>query len=416
MPRLPLYFILATMVIDFIGIGLIFPVMPGLLKDITGLTLAESAVWGGVLATSFAIMQFLCGPVVGNLSDAFGRRPTLLIALAVMALDYVVMASAQTIWLLLVTRIVAGMTAATHSTAMAYVADMARAEERARYFGYVGAAFGAGFVIGPMLGGLLATIDLRAPFWAAAGLAAANFVFGWFVMPESLAPAKRRRLSWARANPLSAFAAIGRLPGLGRLLIVLGIYEFAQFAYPAIWAFYGEAAFGWNATMIGVSLAVFGLGMVLVQAGLVGPAIRALGARGTVIAGMGIDIVVAAIYAVLSSGPVALGMTLVAALAGVVMPALQSIMSATTPDDQQGELQGVIASVVAVSTIAAPLAMTLTFSAFTREGAAIYMPGAPFALTALLLAAGLALFLATPSADPHRPDPAPGGEEGGAAV
>ena len=404
MNRLPLTFILLTIMLDSIGIGLIFPVMPDLLREITGQTLADSAIWGGVLATSFAAMQFLFGPVVGNLSDAYGRRPTLLIALAIMAVDYLVMARADTIWLLLLTRLIAGLTAATHSTATAYMADISAPADRARNFGYIGAAFGVGFVIGPLIGGLLAGIDLRAPFYCAALMAGANLLFGLLVMPETVTEKNRRPFSLARANPLASFRAMGRLPGVGRLLIVLGLYQTALFSYPAIWPFYGQAAFGWDTWMVGVSLAIFGLAMALTQALLVGPTVQRFGARGAVLIGMGVDLVAFAAYGVMTSGTLALIFTPVAAVGGLVMPALQGIMSTEAADDQQGELQGVIASVMAVSTILAPLMMTYTFARFTQEGAALYLPGAPFLLGGLLLLGAIALFAATPSANPTRPD------------
>ena len=371
--NLALTFILLTVVIDAIGIGLIFPVMPDLMTEVTGQSLSDAALWGGVLATAFAVMQFLCGPVVGNLSDRFGRRPVLLTSLAVMALDYVVMAVAHSVWLLLIGRIVAGIAAATHGTANAY--------------------FGVGFVAGPMLGGLLAVVDSRAPFWAAAALAGANFLFGLIALPESLSPALRRPLTMARANPLGAFAAIRKLPGLKLLLTVSFIYAVTFNVWPSIWAYYGKAAFGWDARWIGISLAVFGIFMALAQATLMQPMVSRFGERRTALYGMGTEIGTYGFYAFVTSGFWALVFTPVSAFGGVTGPALQSMMSRATPEDQQGELQGINASLNALATILAPLIMTAVFGHFTRTGAAIYWPGAPFLVSALLMMAGTALFI-----------------------
>ncbi|MGC8202102.1 MFS transporter [Aliiroseovarius sp. PTFE2010] len=398
--RLPIVFILATVGIDAIGIGLILPIMPALLIEVSGNTLADSAIWGGVLATAFAVMQFLFGPVVGNLSDAYGRRPVLMFALAVMALDYVFMAVADTVWLLLAGRVIAGLAAATHTTANAFMADISEKDDRSRRFGMVGAAFGVGFVAGPILGGLLAGIDTRAPFWAAAGLALANLVFGYFVMPETVTKATRRPFSWARGNPLSAVRAVGKLPGSKRLLTVLGLYTLALFSYPAIWAFYGKAAFGWSEGMIGLSLSLFGVSMAISQGALVAPAIRVLGQRGTVVAAMLADLVAFSILITTGSGTMALIATPIASLSSVLMPALQGILANQTPDDQQGELQGVIASVMALATIIAPLIMTTVFAYFTRPAAATPFPGAPFAVAAGLVILALAVFLTSPRAAP----------------
>lgn len=394
--NLALSFLLLTVLIDAIGIGLIFPVMPDLMVEVTGRPLADAALWGGVLATAFAVMQFVCGPVVGNLSDRFGRRPVLLVSLAVMALDYVLMALAHTVWLLLIGRIVAGIAAATHSTANAYVADISAPDARGRRFGLIGAAFGAGFVAGPMLGGLLAGIDTRAPFWGAAMLAAGNFAFGLIVLPESLAPAHRRPFRLARANPLASFAAIRRLPGLRMLLLVLFLYAVTFNVWPAVWSYYGKAAFGWDAGWIGLSLAVFGICMAATQATLVQPALSRFGERRTALIGMWGEALTYGFYAFVASGTLALAFTPVTAIGGLAGPALQAMMSRATPEDQQGELQGIAASLNALAMILSPLVMTWIFGHFTRPGATLHWPGAPFLVAALLMVAAVAVFVAKP--------------------
>ncbi|MCR8722793.1 TCR/Tet family MFS transporter [Frigidibacter sp. ROC022] len=394
---LALVFILLTVALDAIGIGLIFPVMPDLMRDVLHEGLANAAVWGGVLAAAFSVMQFVFGPVIGNLSDRYGRRPIMLIALATMALDYAVMALAQSVWLLLAGRIIAGITAATAATATAYVADVSAPEARARNFGLIGAAFGIGFVLGPMIGGAASVIDIRAPFAIAAALAGVNFVFGCLALPESLAPGKRRAFSWRRANPLAAFRAIGRLPGLRRYLVLIFLFTLAMTSYPAIWSYYGAARFGWDGWWIGISLTIFGLSMALTQAFLVAPAIRAWGETRTGIYGMMLDTVVFVLLGLIRSGSWALALTPVSALSGVAGPAIQGLMANATPDDQQGELQGVLGSVSAVAMALAPLILTPVFWAFTREGAPIYAPGAPFLLSAGLMVICVAILAGSPT-------------------
>jgi len=393
---LPVIFILITVAIDSMGIGLIMPVMPDLIREVSGGDLAHAAIWGGILSTVFAVMQFLFGPLVGNLSDRFGRRPVLLVALGVMAIDYLVMALAGALWLLLIGRIIGGITAATHSTANAYMADISKPEEKSANFGLIGAAFGIGFVIGPIIGGLLGELGTRAPFYAAAALAAANTVFGYYVLPETVTDRIRRPFSAARANPFNAFKHVSNLPGIGKLLIVYFLYQIAFYVYPAVWAYFTRARFGWEDGMVGLSLASFGIGIAVVQGGLMPFILRQLGEHRTVLVGLGFSLCAFFAMAIVTNGVIALILTPLSAFASVVNPALQGIMSRNVPDDSQGELQGVLTSIAAVSMILSPLLMTQLFAYFTSAGAAVFFPGAPFVLSAALVIGCVAVFVTRP--------------------
>ncbi|MFN3844692.1 MAG: TCR/Tet family MFS transporter [Paracoccaceae bacterium] len=395
-PKLALTFILATVTLDAIGIGLIFPVMPDLIREVTGGNLANAALWGGVLATSFAVMQFLFGPILGSLSDRFGRRPVLLVSLFVMSADYLVMAMAPTIWLLVAARLVAGITAATYSTATAYIADITPPDQRGARFGLIGAGFGVGFVLGPLIGGLLASIDTRAPFYAAAALAMANLVFGALVLPETVSDATRRPFSLSRANPLGALRAVSRLPGVRLTLACFLILGIAMNVYPSVWAYYGQARFGWTSQMVGLSLAVYGISFALGQALLVGPMIRRWGEHRAAQYGMWVDVVTLAALGFVTSPALVLIITPLTALGGAVTPALQALASRAAPADAQGELQGVLASLNAIAMITSPLIMTSTFSVFTRSDAPVYSPGAPFLLASAMMMACLALHVLGP--------------------
>ena len=391
--KLPVVFILLTVMIDAMGIGLIVPVMPDLIREVRGVSIGSAAVWGAVLSSTFAAMQFLFGPLLGALSDRFGRRPILLVSLVVLAADYLVMAVAGSIWLLLAGRVVGGITAATQSTANAYMADISAPEDKAANFGLIGAAFGLGFVFGPVLGGVLAEFGTRAPFYAAAALAAANAVFGYLVLKETVDDRIRRKFEWRRANPFGVFRQLRKLPGLEALLAVFFLYQVAFNVYPAIWSFYTIERFDWSPGMIGWSLGLFGVSMAVVQGLLIRPIMRWLGERGTVIYGHSADIVVFLLIALVSSGTWLLILTPIAALPAVITPALQGIMSKAVSDDAQGELQGALTSVAALAMIPAPLMMSWVFESFIGDGAPVYFPGAPFLLSAGLVLVALVVFL-----------------------
>ena len=385
-------FIILTVMIDAMGIGLIIPVMPDLIAQVQSADLSRAALWGGVLATTFAVMQFLFSPLVGSLSDRFGRRPVLLTSLSVMALDYVLMALAGSIWLLLLGRVIGGISAATGATASAYMADITRPEKRVAAFGMIGAGFGAGFVLGPVAGGFLAEFGTRAPFWAAAVLAAGNVIFGWIVLRETVNTRSAAPLSWRRANPLGALRALGDLPGVSRLLLVYFLYHLAFAVYPSVWSYFGKAQFGWSPAMIGGSLALFGAAMAVVQGGLIRPVLHRFAERGTVLIGFACSITTFGLIATVTWGSAILMLTPLAALAGVIPPALQALMSARVTPERQGALQGLLTSASALAMVVAPLVMTSVFAAFTSASTPVYFAGAPFVLSMILSVVALVVF------------------------
>jgi DHA1 family tetracycline resistance protein-like MFS transporter len=393
--RLPVLFILITVTLDAMGIGLILPVIPDLIREVRNATLSDAALWGGILSASYAVMQFGCAPTLGNLSDRFGRRPILLVSMAVLAVDYVIMAVAGSIWLLLFGRIVAGMAAATHSTALAYMADITDGSKRAQNFGLISAGFGMGFIFGPALGGMLGGLDPRAPFVAAACLAGLNFAFGFFVLPESLPKERRRAFDWKRANPAGALKNIGKLPGVRPLLMVMLAYQIANFTYPAVWAYYTQGAFGWDARMVGLSLAGYGVAIAVVQAGLIRAILPRLGETRAVVWGLILNTVCLVLYGFATQGWMIWLLIPISAVGAIVAPAMQGVMSRAAGEDQQGELQGVLSSISALSMILSPLIMTQAFFWFTRPGGAVWLPGAPFLMGAVLMAGAFVIYVRT---------------------
>lgn len=391
--RLPLAAIFVLFVVDAMGVGLMFPVMPDLIREVTGENLSNAALWGGVMATSFALMQFLFAPTIGALSDRWGRRPVLLISLFIMFADYVVMALTASIWMLLVLRMISGLTAANFSVGNAYIADITPPEKRAASFGLFGAGFGIGFVIGPMLGGVLAEYGTRAPFIAAAALTLANLLFVAFVLPETVKNTSRRLPSLSEINPLGAFLRLIRVRSLRILLIVVLMNEIAIIVYPSIWSFFTQELFQWSTTQIGVSLSVFGICMAIVQAGVIRIYLKYLGERGTLILGLVLNITVFTVMTFLTSATVAMLLIPLSALGAVVLPPIKSMMSRQTPDNMQGELLGVVSSTASIGAIFGPLIATVSFRMFTGEDAPVYLPGIPFGIAALLLLLSLIMVL-----------------------
>lgn len=402
--RLPILFIVLTMVLDGLGVGLLLPVMPQLLSSLQGAgtpnALAQAAAWGGVLSMVYALSQFACGPALGALSDRWGRRPVLLVSLAVMALDYLVMAWATSLWVLLVGRIVSGMAAATHATALAYMADISGPNDRSRAFGLVSAGLGVGFILGPVLGGWLATLDLRAPFHAAAAVAGANALLGWLVLKESLPGHLRRPLDIRQANPLSVLSGVRALPTIKPLLLAVFIFQTGYLVYPAVWAYYTEAALGWTTQQTGWALGLFGVSVALVQAGLLRVTQPLMGERGSALAGMLASLFCVLAFASMPDDRMVWLLVPLAALGGLVMPVLQAQASQSVTPDQQGTVLGLIGSMTALAMVVSPLLMTQTFQWATHSGAAVYWPGAPFALAAVFVGLAAVVFLCCQASAP----------------
>ena len=388
----PFLFILTTLMIDAIGIGIVFPIMPDLMDRVGASSVAEGALWGGVMMSAYAAAMFLFGPIVGSLSDAYGRRPILIAALATLAIDYTIMALAQTYWVLLMGRVIAGMAGATYITATAYISDITKPDERGVAFGMIGAAFGIGFVFGPALGGISSGLHVTAPFWIAAALSALNMVFGFFILPESLKKENRRSFGRRDLNPFASIVRAFVIPGLAIPLICIFVFEFANMVYPTIWAFWGREVFGWGGFTIGLTLSAYGILIAVVQAGLLPQMTKRLGDYRTLIfasiaavialAGFGFSTAAWAVAVVLP----------IAALSDMAPPLLTALAANRVGDDQQGLVQGVIASLSSVAAVAAPLVLTGVFERFVNnEG--VYFPGAPFLIAALLTIAIFPLIL-----------------------
>ena len=387
------FFVIVTVALDMLAFGLIMPVVPSLIQELVHVPPEGATLWLGALAATYAVMNFLFGPVLGSLSDRFGRRPVLLASVATLAVDFLIMGFSNSIWLLFIGRALSGISGATFSTANAYIADVTDPHERGRAFGMTGAAFGFGFVFGPVLGGFLGELGPRAPFYAAAALATLNFLYGYFVLPESLAPENRRAFSLQRANPLGAARHFSKLPQVSWFLMAAGIFFLAHTVFPSTWAVYGEIRYGWGPREIGFSLGAVGVGAAIVQAGMMGQILKRLGPVKTALLGFGVNLACMLAYTVAVQPWMVFAIIPLGAFGGVAGPALNAIMSSVTPANAQGELQGASSSLNALSMIAGPLAMNGVLYAFTHEGAPVHFAGAAFVLAATLTAIALIPFL-----------------------
>ncbi len=388
-------FILITVLIDTIGFGIVLPVLPDLIMELTGETVSQSSLDGGRLAFAYAVMQFLFGPIMGNLSDRFGRRIVLLLSLFAFGVDYALMGFAPSLTWLFVGRIVAGIAGAAQTTANAYVADVSPPEKRAQNFGLIGAAFGVGFILGPALGGLLAGFGTRAPFFAAAALALTNFAYGLFVLPESLPVERRRPFSWKRANTLGTLIHLNRYPTITGLAAALFLWQLAHQVLPTTWAFYTKLKFDWTAGEIGWSLAFAGVAMALTQGWLTRIVLPRWGERRTVLVGFTVGALAFMGYALANTSWLVYVCIACSSLMGLAYPSMNALMSHQVPASAQGELQGGLASMHSLTAIIGPLLMTELFGYFTSPQAPVYFPGAAFALASLLTLGCIALFVRT---------------------
>ena len=392
-PRRALAFLLATIFIDTVGFGIIIPVLPNLLMDLLDGTLSTAALYGGWLMFAFSALQFVSAPILGNLSDHYGRRPVLLGSLAAFAADFVVMGLATTVGWLFLGRALSGVFSATYPVASAYVADVTTPEQRARSFGLMGAAWGLGFVVGPAIGGLLGEANPRLPFFVAAGLAAANVLYGYFVIPESLAPANRRPFSLARSNPIGAFRQMRRYPVVLGLLGALFLYHFAHDANPATWTYVTMAKFNWTTREVGLSMSFVGVCAALVQGMAVGPIVKRLGERRAMLIGFTLFTVSFLGYAFATAGWMMYFWIVPFAFGTIASIAATALMSKQVPANQQGELQGAVSSLRSITACIAPLLMTGLFSYFTSASAPVQFPGASFLTASVLTFAALLMVL-----------------------
>lgn len=387
-------FIFITILIDVIGFGIIIPVMPQLIRSLTGGTIGDAAQYGGWLLFAYAIMQFLFSPLVGRLSDQYGRRPVLLISLFGFGLDYLLLVFAPSIAWLFAGRLIAGITGASFTTATAYIADVSTPEKRAQNFGMMGAAFGLGFIIGPALGGLFAHWGLRAPFVAAAVLTFVNWLYGFFVLPESLAPEHRRKFEWRGANPIGSLKNLWKYPAVSALVVSFFLLYVGSHAVQSTWSFYTIYKFRWTEAQVGYSLALVGIMVSFVQGFLIRKAIPVLGQTRSILIGLLVYSLGMLLFAFATEGWMMYAFIAVYCLGGISGPALQGYISGHVPPNAQGELQGALTSLISITSIIGPLLMNQLFAWFTRPQGFSF-PGAPFLAGAVLF--GISAVLARKS-------------------
>jgi DHA1 family tetracycline resistance protein-like MFS transporter len=380
-------FIFITLLIDVIGIGLIIPVMPKLISSLIHGSISEASKYSGWLTFAYALMQFLFSPMLGNLSDKFGRRPILLFSLFGLGIDYIFLSFAPSIGWLFIGRTIAGIGGASFTTATAYIADISNEENRAQNFGMVGAAFGLGFIIGPAIGGLLGGFGERVPFMVAAGLSLCNCIYGYFVLPESLDMAHRREFDWKRANPVGSLKQLLKYEDLKGLIVSYFLIFLGGMAIQSTWSFFTIQKFNWNERMIGISLSVVGLLIAIVQGGLIRIVNPKLGNKRSMYLGYVLYAIGLFLLAFASKSWMMFVFLVPYCLGGFCGPALQSVMSSQVPKNEQGELQGGLTSVMSLASIIGPPLMTNIFSYFTKDSSPVHFPGAAFFLGALIMLA-----------------------------
>jgi len=376
-------FIFVTLFIDTMGWGIIIPVLPNLIAQLKHIPVNQASTYGGFLLTVFAIVQFFCAPIIGNLSDRYGRRPVLLLSLFGFGIDYIVQAVAPSYGWLFIGRVVAGFTGASFTTASAYVADLSSDETtRAKNFGMVGAAFGLGFVVGPALGSLLAVWGTRAPFWGAAGLCLLNCIYGYFVLPESLAKENRRKFEWKRANAFGSLKFLTKHPEIGRLSVSFFLIYLAAQAVQSTWNYFTEFRFGWGPGMVGISLTVVGVLIGGVQAGLTRVINPRIGNEKSIYLGLSLYTLGLVLFAFAAQGWMMFIFLVPYCMGGIAGPSLQAVISKHIGPTQQGELQGALTGLMSLTTIIGPLIMNSTFAYFTSSKAPFYFPGIHFLIGA----------------------------------
>ena len=378
-------FIFTTVVIDMLALGIIIPVLPRLIVELSGGETAHGATLFGIFGSVFAAMQFLFSPVLGSLSDRFGRRRVILLSCLGLGLDYILMALAPSLSWLFLGRVISGITSSTYGTAAAYIADVTPPEERASKFGMLGVAFGIGFIIGPSVGGLQAGLGLRAPFWGAAVLSLLNAAYGFFILPESLPEERRSSFHWKTANPVGAFALLRSHPQLVALATAGFLSILAHDAAPSTFVLYAQYRYGWTETMVGLVLALVGVASMIVQGGLIGRIVSALGERGALAFGYVCGAIGNIVFALAPTGPLFLIGIPLSALYGVANPALQSLMTSRVSATEQGRLQGAQGSLQGIASMVAPLLFTQVFAASVGRFRDWHLPGAPFMIAAVFL-------------------------------
>jgi DHA1 family tetracycline resistance protein-like MFS transporter len=394
-------FIFVTILLDMVALGVIMPILPKLVESFVDDDTAQAARIFGLFGTAWALMQLVFSPVLGALSDRFGRRPVVLLSNFGLAADYVLMALAPSLIWLFIGRLISGVTSASISTAFAYIADVTPPERRAAIFGRIGAAFGAGFIFGPALGGVLGDIDPRLPFWAAAGLSFANALYGLLVLPESLSPERRAPFHWKTANPIGALRLLGSNAVLAGLSVVNFIAQVAHVVLPSTFVLYATYRYGWDSKTVGLTLAMVGICAMVVQGLCIGPIVALLGERRALVLGLCCGAVGFVIFGCAPTGPLSWIGIPVMSLWGVSGAALQSLTTRLVAADQQGQLQGATSSVQSVSQLVGPFLFTLTFSYFIGASAPWHLPGAPFLLAALLMVVSIAIALRTLASSGH---------------
>ena len=378
-------FIFITLLIDVIGFSIIIPVLPRLLSEMKGIGINEASKYGGYLLFSFAVAQFIFSPVIGNLSDHFGRRPVLLLSLFGFIIDYLILAFAPDFWWFFIGRIIAGITGASFTTAAAYIADISTPETRSKNFGMIGAAFGLGFIVGPFLGGVLGQYGIKIPFYAAAALSFTNFIYGYFILPESLSIENRRKFDIKRANPWGALKQIGKYKQIRYLLLAFFFLYIGSHAVQSTWNYFTMYRFGWDEAMVGYSLAIVGILVAIVQAGLAQKAAHFLGLEISIVIGFGLYTVGMFLFAFATQTWMLFVFLIPYCFGGIAMPNLQSYMSSKVPPNQQGELQGGLTSLMSLTTIIGPVMMTSIFYYFTTGLAPIVFPGAAFFVGGIMM-------------------------------